>query len=295
MYVLQSQVNIIEDESEEGKTDVWALPELEEDFTSWADLTTRGKVVRILCHYVGKFVLLLGLLYIFVCSLSVLGDSFQLLGGKTAGKAFSKNKILSNLVAGLMIGVLATVLLQSSSAITSIVVSMVGGGELLTVSLAIPIIMGANIGTSVSNTIVSLGQITNKDDFERAFAGATVHDIFNWLAVLVLFPLEIVTGYLERLSGEIVRSLKHHTDTGANKNFLNVITMPFTDLIIQIDKDVIKKIAIGELTDESQSIIQHLCCDKIKNASLVIFNDTIIETFKEVKVNCGYCEFNIYV
>ena len=54
--------------------------------------------------------------------------------------------------------------------------------------------MGANIGTSVTNTIVSLGQITKKNDFRRAFAGATVHDMFNWLSVLVLLPVEVATG-----------------------------------------------------------------------------------------------------
>ena len=66
--------------------------------------------------------------------------------------------------------------------------------SVLTVKLAIPIVMGANIGTSVTNTIVSIGQITDKNEFRRAFAGATVHDVFNWLAVLVLLPLEIITG-----------------------------------------------------------------------------------------------------
>ena len=49
--------------------------------------------------------------------------------GKTAGEAFTNSEILANPVAGLMIGVLATVLLQSSSTTTSIVVSMVGSGE----------------------------------------------------------------------------------------------------------------------------------------------------------------------
>ena len=60
--------------------------------------------------------------------------------------------------------------------------------------MAIPIVMGANIGTSVTNTIVSLGQITDRNEFRRAFAGATVHDIFNWLSVFVLFPVEVITG-----------------------------------------------------------------------------------------------------
>ena len=59
---------------------------------------------------------------------------------------------------------------------------------------AIPVIMGSNIGTSVTNTIVAIGQITNKNDHRRAFAGATVHDMFNWLTVIVLLPIEAATG-----------------------------------------------------------------------------------------------------
>lgn len=59
---------------------------------------------------------------------------------------------------------------------------------------AIPIIMGANIGTSVTNTIVSLAQSSNRNEFRRAFAGATVHDMFNWLSVLILLPLEMASG-----------------------------------------------------------------------------------------------------
>ena len=74
---------------------------------------------------VGKVILLLGLLYVFICSLDFLSSAFRLLGGKAAGEAFASNKILSNPVAGLMIGILATVLVRSSSLTTSIVVSMV--------------------------------------------------------------------------------------------------------------------------------------------------------------------------
>jgi len=64
----------------------------------------------------------------------------------------------------------------------------------LPVRPAIPIIMGVNIGTSLTNTIVSLAQSADRDEFRRAFAGATVHDMFNWLTVLILLPLEIGTG-----------------------------------------------------------------------------------------------------
>jgi len=54
--------------------------------------------------------------------------------------------------------------------------------------------MGANIGTSATNTIVSFTQIANQNEFRRAFAGATVHDMFNWLTVFVLFPVEVISG-----------------------------------------------------------------------------------------------------
>lgn len=75
---------------------------------------------------------------------------------------------------------------------------ILAGVSVIPVKNAIPVIMGSNIGTSVTNTIVAIGQITNKDDHRRAFAGATIHDMFNWLTVLVLLPLEAATGkYLE--------------------------------------------------------------------------------------------------
>jgi sodium-dependent phosphate cotransporter len=104
-----------------------------------------------------------------------------------------------------MIGILCTVLLQSSSTTTSISVSLVGA-ETLYVRPAIYMIIGANIGTSVINTIVSMGQMGDGDKLERAFAGATVHEMFNFCTVAMLLPVEVFTGYLYYLTGAIVRS-----------------------------------------------------------------------------------------
>ena len=97
---------------------------------------------------------------------------------------------LNNPMVGLMIGVLGTVLVQSSSTFTSIIVAAIGGAN-LKVRIAVPMLMGANIGTSVTNTLVAMTQIGNKEEFERAFSAATVHDMFNWATVLVLFPIEV--------------------------------------------------------------------------------------------------------
>ena len=110
---------------------------------------------------------------------------------KMAVNNFARRKAQSVIViAGLMIGILATSLIQSSSTTTSIVVGLVAGGA-LNLNTAIPIIMGANIGTTITNTLVSMGHVTRRVEFRRAFAASIVHDFFNICAVIVFFPIEI--------------------------------------------------------------------------------------------------------
>ncbi|XP_072846008.2 sodium-dependent phosphate transport protein 2A isoform X1 [Pogona vitticeps] len=204
-----------------------------------------------------KVPLMLGFLYLFVCSLDVLSSAFQLAGGKVAGDIFKDNAVLSNPVAGLVVGILVTVLVQSSSTSSSIIVSMVSSG-LLEVASAIPIIMGSNIGTSVTNTIVALMHASDRNDFKRAFAGATIHDCFNWLSVLVLLPLEVSSGYLFHLTKAAVATLNFHPGRDAPE-LLKVITEPFTTLIIQLDKSVITGIATGNESLHNRSLIQVWC------------------------------------
>lgn len=204
-----------------------------------------------------KAPLMLAFLYLFVCSLDVLSSAFQLAGGKVAGDIFKDNAILSNPVAGLVVGILVTVLVQSSSTSTSIVVSLVSSG-LLEVSSAIPIIMGSNIGTSVTNTIVALMQAGDRTDFRRAFAGATVHDCFNWLSVLVLLPLEAATGYLHHITRLVVASFNIRGGRDA-PDLLKIITEPFTKLIIQLDQSVITSIATGNESLRNHSLIRIWC------------------------------------
>jgi len=135
-------------------------------------------------------------LYAFLIGLDMVGIAFKLFGGNFAETLLTTTE---NPFVGLFVGILATSLVQSSSPTTSIVVTMVASNA-LTVEGAIPIIMGANIGTSVTNTIVSLAHVNRREEFQRAFAGATVHDVFNWMAVLILFPLEYFTHFLAHAS-----------------------------------------------------------------------------------------------
>ncbi|KAM4628552.1 solute carrier family 34 member 2b [Polymixia lowei] len=213
-----------------------------------------------------KFCMLLGFLYMFVCSLDVLSSAFQLVGGKAAGDIIQDNAVLSNPVAGLVIGVLVTVLVQSSSTSSSIVVSMVSSG-LLDVESAVPIIMGANIGTSVTNTIVAMMQAGDRNEFRRAFAGATVHDFFNWLSVLILLPLEVATGVLYKLTKLMIDSFNIQGGENA-PDLLNVITDPLTDAIIQLDKSVISGIATGSAEARNKSLIKSWCKTKTNTTTI---------------------------
>ncbi|XP_020847990.1 sodium-dependent phosphate transport protein 2B-like [Phascolarctos cinereus] len=244
--------------------DPWDMPNIKDSGIEWSERYTKGKIIAVFRGF-GKVILLLGFLYFFVCSLDILSSAFQLVGGKMAGELFRDGSVLNNPVAGLVIGVLVTVMVQSSSTSSSIIVSMVSS-SLLTVKAAIPIIMGANIGTSVTNTVVALMQAGDRDEFRRAFAGATVHDFFNWLSVLVLLPLEVITNYLYHLTNVIVKSFNIKSGDDAPE-LLKVITDPLTKLIIQLDKKVINEIATGDEAAKNKSLIK-IWCETFKDVTL---------------------------
>ncbi|KAM6924317.1 sodium-dependent phosphate transport protein 2A isoform 2-T2 [Xenentodon cancila] len=128
----------------------------------------------------------------------------------------------------------------------------------LEVKSAVPVIMGSNIGTSVTNTIVAMMQAAERDDFQRAFAGATIHDCFNWLSVLVLLPLEVASGLMTRLSLLLVNILSLQSGEEAPE-LLKVITEPVTKLIIQLDKCVITGIAMGNEDMRNRSLVKEWC------------------------------------
>jgi len=141
-------------------------------------------------------VFFLFLLYIFFFSIELMSSAF-----KMAGRGFAEQLIqmVTDPVAGLLLGFVATGIIQSSSTTTTIVVGLVASGA-LTIELAVPIIMGANIGTTTTAILVSMGHVTRPAEFQRAFAAATVHDFFNVLAALTLLPLEVLFHPIQRVA-----------------------------------------------------------------------------------------------
>jgi sodium-dependent phosphate cotransporter len=192
-------------------------------------------------------VLILLCLYCFGLGLDFLGTGAKVVASCTAGELFGHN---TNPVSSVTIGILATVLIQSSSTTTSIIVGLVGGDNgIVSVQQGIYMMMGANIGTTVTNTIVSLGHFSNPEQLGHAFAGATIHDLFNFMSLAVLFPIEICTGYLLKLTAALVRGAnteKGEAWAGPAKKLIS----PLAARILIANKKVINSVASGGDCDD---------------------------------------------
>ena len=170
------------------------------------------------------WLMVIGLVYCLLLAVGIIGDGFKWVGGGEHG-AREIFEFVTNPIMGVLMGMFASALLQSSSTVTAVIVALVSTG--MPVSTAIPMVMGANIGTTVTNTLVSMGHIENKTEFRRAFAAATIHDFFNWLSVLVFLPLEMAFGLLEKLSGAMVSWFTWDNSASmSGLNFVSALTKP---------------------------------------------------------------------
>lgn len=166
-------------------------------------------------------VLVVVFLYGFLVSIKLMGAGFHLLGG---GFASLLQGTVQNPLVGLALGILVTSVVQSSSLTTSIVVGLVASGQ-LSVALAVPIVMGANIGTTITNTLVSIAHVPHRPEFRRAVTTATLHDFFNLCCVFIFFPLELATGFL-RYSASLLTGLLVGVKAGKMPSPLSLVVKP---------------------------------------------------------------------
>ena len=178
-----------------------------------------------------RVLLLVLILFLFLVSLNMMSGGFKLLGKDIAEQIIT---ITSNPFVGLFVGLLATALVQSSSTTTSMIVAIVASGA-LTLQNAVPMIMGANIGTSVTSTIVAIGHIPRKTEFQKAISSATVHDFFNLIVVAILFPVEYFTGALSS-AGANLAGLIYTDGATSTKVFsiLGVTVKPVAKALISV-------------------------------------------------------------
>jgi solute carrier family 34 (sodium-dependent phosphate cotransporter) len=146
---------------------------------------------------VASSILLISLgLYGFFLSIELISVSFTHTGRETAESIII---LTSNPFVGLFIGLLLTAIVQSSSTTTSLIVAVVASGS-VEMKDAIPMVMGANIGTTITSAIVSLSFIAKKREFRKAVSAGVVHDFFNILVAAILFPLEYFYGLLSKFT-----------------------------------------------------------------------------------------------
>jgi sodium-dependent phosphate cotransporter len=197
---------------------------LEEKLNNQVDKSDRPKSFL-------KWIAVIALVYLLLVAVAIIGDGFEIATGGAAEQLFS---FATNPVIALMIGVVATAAIQSSSTVSSIIVGLVAGG--LPLTMAIPMVMGANIGTSLTSTIVSLGHVRDGEEFKRAFSAATVHDSFNLFAVILILPIELLFHPLENISLWLAGFLAGDVamaDVGVSSfNFVSFAIAPIVNLIM---------------------------------------------------------------
>ncbi len=161
-------------------------------------------------------------LYFFLIGIGGMGAAFKGEFKDTAAKLLEATR---SPVVGLFIGILATTIVQSSSTTTSLIVGLVAAGA-LDVTGAIFMVMGANVGTTVTAKIVSLGHITRKSEFRRAFAASSVHDTFNLVTVAIMLPLELKFKILENSAGYLGSAFVDVTGVTKPENYVKKVTKP---------------------------------------------------------------------
>ena len=228
------------------------LGEADLDEDEFGEATWEEVVQSCCCHtmeewfWIGlRMLCVLTFLYFFLFGLELLASGAKVMSGCRAGEMFGDD---TNPIAGVMVGILATVLLQSSSTTTSIIVSLVGdndGSGTITVSQGIYMVMGANIGTSITNTIVAMGFSNNGEQLERAFAGATVHDMFNFMSVAVLLPIEVITNFLEKMTLAITRNISTKNEDDWEGPVKRIVA-PLGKQVIIPNKKMTEQIAKGD-------------------------------------------------
>jgi sodium-dependent phosphate cotransporter len=148
---------------------------------------------------VGHFVIFVGFVYGYFFGIVLLGAGAEVVGGCQIGSLFENT---TNPITYILVGILTTCICQSSTAANFVIGSLVG--DILSVQNGIYIMMGANLGNTVINSILVLVHGFNKSELERVVAGASVNDFFFFYAILIFLPLEAVSGILYHLAGTLI-------------------------------------------------------------------------------------------
>lgn len=126
---------------------------------------------------------MLGGLAFFLYGMNLLSTSLERISGKKLESFLEK--ATSNIWKGILIGIVITIAIQSSSATTVIVVGLVNAG-VLKLKKSIPIIMGANIGTTVTAQILSLNQLSSANFLLQFIKPENFAPIISLIGIIII-------------------------------------------------------------------------------------------------------------
>ena len=147
-------------------------------------------------------------IFLFICSLEGVKSGFKLIFVEWQAGILGMIDANTAPVTGLAIGILGTALVQSSSAVVAATMvsmaSMVSGGLSMESAMrfGVPMVLGANIGTTITNTIVVFGVkrgITMRE-FGETIPGVIVDDVYEALTIAIFLAVEMTTGFLSNIT-----------------------------------------------------------------------------------------------
>lgn len=184
-----------------------------------------------------------GGLAFFLFGMNLLGNSLERAAGGRMQKALEK--MTSNVFKSLLLGLVVTAAIQSSSATTVIVVGLVNAG-ILKLRNAIGVIMGANIGTTVTSLIVSLADPNHANSANmilKFLKPETFTPVIAVIAIVVIMSTkkskprmiaEIMFGFAILFNGMMIMTdaLKPLSESDMFRNIFATLSNPFLGILV---------------------------------------------------------------
>ncbi|MBN7809598.1 Na/Pi cotransporter family protein [Algoriphagus sp. H41] len=221
------------------------------------------------------FIVVLSIL-LFIFAIDLLTVAMGRLNSEVAREMIQATR---NPFISLFVGLLVTALIQSSSMVTASIVAIVASGN-MTLQQAVPMVLGANIGTTLTSTLVSFTFITKKKEFRRALSSGITHDLFNIMNVIILFPLELQFNLLSKGSEKIAKLFASGDDSAGAFEYNRIFTREATEWIVgHIDIPFLSTILAVFLVFFSikiltTSVYKTFVLDAFQDISKAIFKNT---------------------
>ena len=196
-------------------------------------------------------------LYMFLLSLNFLTIGFTLVTPYLLSAKETFGFFLANPFGAFAIGIFFTSILQDCTSTISISVTLVGAG-IIKLKNTVPLIIGANIGSCVTNSLMAMTLTSNDQEFKRGFSAATLIDIFNYLTASVILAAEIIFGFMTFLSEKLASLMPDDAESLKKINFVSTLVDPFLNLFIKLDEDQIEAVNNGSNTKQ----IALRCCSR---------------------------------